>query len=88
MGLAAEFGKQNIRVNSICPLLSGTGLFEVFSGLPYTEENMTKFLHNVPLGRLCEADDVANACLYLSSDLGKFINGVSLNVDGGRSVGS
>ncbi|KAH6972014.1 oxidoreductase [Ilyonectria sp. MPI-CAGE-AT-0026] len=86
-GLAAEFGKDNIRVNCICPLLSATGLFETFSGVPYTEENMKKFLFNVPMGRLCEAEDVGNACLYLSCPLGKFVTGVSLDVDGGRSVG-
>ncbi|OBT42137.1 hypothetical protein VE00_08307 [Pseudogymnoascus sp. WSF 3629] len=87
-GLAAEFGKYNIRVNSVCPLLSATGLFETFSGVPYTEENMRKFLFNVPLGKLCEVEDIANACLYLSSSLGKFVTGVSLDVDGGRAVGS
>lgn len=87
-GLAAEFGKYNIRVNAICPLLSATGLFETFAGMPYTKENMKKFLFNVPLGKLCEAEDVANACLYLSSHLGQFVSGVSLDVDGGRAVGS
>ncbi|KAH7124858.1 oxidoreductase [Dactylonectria estremocensis] len=86
-GLAAEYGKDNIRVNSICPLLSATGLFETFSGVPYSDENMKKFLGNVPLGRLCDASDVGNACLYLSSPLGSFITGVSLEVDGGRAVG-
>ncbi|UPK97422.1 hypothetical protein LCI18_008357 [Fusarium solani-melongenae] len=86
-GLAAEYGKDGIRVNSICPLLSGTGLFETFSGVPYTEENMKKFLFNVPLGRLCDAEDIGNACLYMSGPLGKFVTGVSLEVDGGRSVG-
>lgn len=48
---------------------------------------MKKFLFNVPMGRLCEADDIGNACLYLSSDMGKFVTAVSLDVDGGRSVG-
>lgn len=72
----------------MCPLLSGTGLFETFVGVPYTEDNMKKFLHNVPLGRLAAADDVANSCLYLSGPMGKFISGVTLNVDGGRSVGA
>jgi NAD(P)-dependent dehydrogenase (short-subunit alcohol dehydrogenase family) len=49
---------------------------------------MRKFLFNVPLGKLCEVEDIANACLYLSSSLGKFVTGVSLDVDGGRAVGS
>ncbi|RMZ80126.1 hypothetical protein DV737_g3197, partial [Chaetothyriales sp. CBS 132003] len=87
-GLAAEFGKDGIRVNALCPLLSGTGLFETFVGVPATEENKKKFLFNVPLGRLAEAADVANAATYLVSDEGRFITGVNLEVDGGRAVGA
>ncbi|KAL2414853.1 4-formylbenzenesulfonate dehydrogenase TsaC1/TsaC2 [Exophiala dermatitidis] len=87
-GLAAEFGKEQIRVNALCPLLSGTGLFEMFVGVPYTEENMKKFLFNVPLGRLTDPADVANICSFLASDEGKFITGINLEVDGGRSVGA
>ncbi|KAJ9617723.1 uncharacterized protein PV06_10246 [Exophiala oligosperma] len=87
-GLAAEFGKDQIRVNALCPLLSGTGLFEQFVGVPYNEENMKKFLFNVPLGRLTDPSDVANICAFLASDEGKFITGVNLEVDGGRAVGA
>ncbi|KIW53636.1 hypothetical protein PV05_09188 [Exophiala xenobiotica] len=87
-GLAAEFGKDQIRVNALCPLLSGTGLFEQFVGVPYNEENMKKFLFNVPLGRLTDPGDVANMCAFLGSDEGKFITGVNLEVDGGRAVGA
>jgi len=87
-GLAAEFGKEQIRVNAICPLLSGTGLFESFVGVPYNEENMKKFLFNVPLGRLTDPSDVANVAAFMASDEGKFVTGVNLEVDGGRAVGS
>ncbi|KAH0839251.1 hypothetical protein AYO21_05667 [Fonsecaea monophora] len=87
-GLAAEFGKDQIRVNALCPLLSGTGLFESFVGVPYNEDNMKKFLFNVPLGRLTDPSDVANVAAFLSSDEGRFITGVNLEVDGGRAVGS
>lgn len=87
-GLAAEFGKDNIRVNALCPLLSGTGLFEQFVGVPYTEENMKKFLFNVPLGRLTDPEDIANVTAFLASDEGRFVTGVNLEVDGGRAVGA
>ena len=87
-GLAAEFGKDQIRVNALCPLLSGTGLFEQFVGVPYSEENVNKFLFNVPLGRLTDPSDVANIAAFLGSDEGKFITGVNLEVDGGRAVGA
>ncbi|KAI9713931.1 MAG: hypothetical protein M1820_000661 [Bogoriella megaspora] len=85
-GLAAEYGPHQIRVNSICPLLGGTGMFEKFSGVPDTPENRSKFVGNVPMGRLCEPTDVANACLFLASDEGQFITGVNLDVDGGRAI--
>ena len=85
-GLAAEYGPQGVRINSVCPLLGGTGLFEAFSGQPDTAENRKKFIDNVPLRRLCEPEDVANACLYLASDEANFITGVNLEVDGGRAV--
>ncbi|KAJ0283661.1 hypothetical protein CBS470a_007201 [Colletotrichum nupharicola] len=85
-GLAAEYGPHQIRVNSICPLLSGTGLFEHFAGMPDTPENRKNFIGNVPLGRLCESEDVANTCLFLASDEGKFITGINMEVDGGRAV--
>ena len=68
--------------------MSGTGLFEQFVGVPYTDENMKKFLFNVPLGRLTDPDDVAAFCTYLGSDEGRFISGATIEVDGGRSVGS
>lgn len=47
------------------PLLSGTGLFETFVGVPFTEENVKNFLGNVPLGRLTHPTDVAKAALFL-----------------------
>ncbi|KAJ5626645.1 hypothetical protein N7528_004072 [Penicillium herquei] len=85
-GLAAEYGPQNIRVNSVAPLLSGTGLFSMFTGMEDTPENRAKFIGNVPLGRLTEADDIANMCLYLASDEGRFINGTEMVVDGGKCI--
>lgn len=85
-GLAAEYGPDNIRVNAVCPLLSGTGLFESFVGVPFTEENVTKFVAQVPLGRLTEPLDVANAVLFLASEEGKFCTGVLLDVDGGKTI--
>ncbi|KAF6792330.1 short-chain dehydrogenase reductase family [Colletotrichum sojae] len=60
--------------------------FESFAGVPDTPENREKFLGNVPLGRLCESEDVANVCLFLASDEGKFVTGINMEVDGGRAV--
>ncbi|RDL35707.1 uncharacterized protein BP5553_06319 [Venustampulla echinocandica] len=85
-GLAAEFGEKQVRINSICPLLSGTGLFETFVGVPPTEENFKKFLGNVPLGRLTDPNDIGNYCVFLGSDEAKFITGTCLEIDGGRGI--
>ena len=60
--------------------------FETFSGVPDTPENRAKFLANVPLGRLCEASDVASACLFFASDESNFVTGINMEVDGGRAV--
>jgi NAD(P)-dependent dehydrogenase (short-subunit alcohol dehydrogenase family) len=84
--LASEFGKDQIRVNAICPLLAGTQLFEAFVGVPGTEENKDAYAKAVPLGRLAEPTDVAAAALYLAGDSSKFVTGVLLEVDGGKSI--
>lgn len=86
-GLAAEFAPKGIRVNGICPLLSGTGLFSAFVGVEDTPENRGKFIANVPMGRLADTMDVANAALYFASDESSFVTGTNLEVDGGRAIG-
>ena len=45
-----------------------------------------KFLSTVPLGRLSQPADVANAVLFLASDDAEFLTGVCLPVDGGRTI--
>jgi NAD(P)-dependent dehydrogenase (short-subunit alcohol dehydrogenase family) len=85
-GLAAEYGPHQIRVVSICPLVTGTGLFSAFTGMEDTPENRTKFTSNVPMGRIGEVDDVTAACVFMASSEAKFITGVNLEVDGGRCI--
>jgi len=84
--MAAELGPDKIRVNAICPVLGVTGLLEAFMGAPDTPENRARFLTTIPLGRLAEGRDVANAALFLASDEADFITGLEMPVDGGRSV--
>jgi 3-oxoacyl-[acyl-carrier protein] reductase len=84
--MAAELGPDGIRVNAICPVMGATGLLEAFMGMPDTPENRQKFLASIPLGRLAESQDVANAALFLASDEAAFITGVEFPVDGGRIV--
>ena len=84
--LAVELAPQKIRVNCVAPVMGATGLLESFMGVPDTPENRARFIATIPLGRLSEPKDIANACLYLASDEAEFITGVVLEVDGGRTV--
>ncbi|KAI1070620.1 hypothetical protein LB507_006725 [Fusarium sp. FIESC RH6] len=85
MGLAAEYGPDGIRVNSICPLATMTGLLPTFIGKEITPE-VQKALGNVPLGRMGEVRDVTKAAVFLASEDAEFITGVNLDVDGGRAI--
>ena len=84
--MAVELGPDNIRVNSICPVMGATGLLESFMGVPDTPENRKKFIATVPLGRLAEPIDIARAAVFLGSDDAEFITGVEFPVDGGRTI--
>lgn len=84
--LAVELASDNIRVCGLAPVMGATALLETFMGMPDTPENRAKFLQSIPLGRLCEPEDMASAALYLASDEAEFITGVILEVDGGRTI--
>ena len=75
--LARELGPSNIRVNAVAPGITKT---DMVAALP---ENMIQPLVNaIPLRRIGEADDIANAFLFLASDLASYITGAVLSVDG------
>ena len=84
--MAVELGPDNIRVNAICPVMGATALLESFMGMPDTPENRKKFIATIPLGRLSEPKDIANAAVFLASDDAEFISGVEFPVDGARTV--
>ena len=74
------------RVNAIAPVMGETGMLERFMGCPDTPENRARFLATIPLGRLSQPRDIANAALYLASDEADFVTGTILEVDGGRTI--
>lgn len=78
---AAELGRYNINVNSVCPGLTRTELLErIEKSNPQIIEDMK---NSSVLGRICETTDIANAVVFLCSDMAANITGQSLNVDSG-----
>ncbi len=78
--IASRYAKDGIRCNSIHPSTVDTPLVQEMFKDPIKKQQR---LDEVPLGRLAQASDVANAVLYLASDEASFINGIALPVDGG-----
>lgn len=75
--LARELAKDNIRVNAVAPGVTNT---DMVAALP--KELVNKISAEIPLGRVGEPTDVANAYLYLASDLASYVTGEILQVDG------
>ncbi|HEY7977670.1 MAG TPA: SDR family oxidoreductase [Rhizomicrobium sp.] len=75
---ALELGAEKIRVNSIHPGMIRTDMTAAF--------DQTVLASRIPLGKFGEAEDIANAALFLASDRGKFVTGIQLVVDGGWTV--
>ena len=84
--LAVELAADKIRVCGLAPVMGATALLETFMGMPDTPENRAKFIATIPMGRLCEPEDMANSALCLASDEAQFLTGVILEVDGGRTI--
>jgi len=76
--LAKEFGARNVRVNAIAPGFIET---EMTNALP--EEVKKAYLQQIPLKRFGTSKDIANACLYLTSDLANYVTGQIISVNGG-----
>lgn len=81
--MALDYAQHNIRVNCICPGTAETGMTkEVLENKQLRE----MFLAPIPLKRFGKTSDIANAALYLASDLSAYLTGVVLPVDGGWTV--
>jgi 3-oxoacyl-[acyl-carrier protein] reductase len=76
--LAKEFGSRNIRVNAIAPGFIQTEMTEQLS-----DEIKDYYLKQIPLNRLGQGEDIANLCLFLSSDKANYITGQVISVNGG-----
>jgi 3-oxoacyl-[acyl-carrier protein] reductase len=81
--LAFELAEDGIRVNAICPVATDTGMLPEFAGGDLTVEGIAD---TIPLGRLCEPEDVAEAAVFLAGPGASMITGTALEVDGGRDL--
>ncbi len=79
--LAKEIGSRGITVNVVAPGFIDT---DMTKDLP--EDNKAAMLSEIPLGRLGEGDDIANAVLFLASAAGAYITGETLHVNGGMAM--
>ncbi|NND82090.1 MAG: SDR family oxidoreductase [Gammaproteobacteria bacterium] len=83
--LAAEWGPAGIRVNGISPgPIDGT---EGMDRLAPTEAMRQHYMQQCSLRRFGDPTDIANAAIYLSCELGNYVNGTILTVDGGTELG-
>ena len=76
--VAIELGSRNIRSNAIAP-----GFIETEMTGELNQAMIEEWMKGIPLRRAGQAEDVANACVFLGSDMSKYITGQVLQVDGG-----
>ena len=77
LSLARELGKYNIRVNAVAPGITRT---DMVAALP--KETIDAMSARIPLQRMGEPQDIANAFLFLASDMASYVTGEILSVDG------
>lgn len=81
---AMEYAPYNIRINAVCPSYTQTPMLDsVVEKQPGIDKKLLRF---VPMGRFAEADEIAEAVVWLSSDQSKFITGQTITIDGGLSL--
>lgn len=84
--LAIELAKSGIRVNAINPGPAETPMLPKFFASMDEASGRKVFEDSVPLGRMCQPEDIANMALYLATEEASFITGAVYDVDGGRGI--
>jgi 3-oxoacyl-[acyl-carrier protein] reductase len=79
--VAKELGGRNVRVNAVCP-----GYINTAMTAKLTDEVKKAMISIIPAKRMGEAQDVANAVLFLASDLSSYVTGETIRVDGGMAM--
>lgn len=79
--IAREFGPQGIRANIVCPSMIDTSMLDGIS-----EERFKDIIDSVPMKRAGIPREVAGACLFLASELGGYVTGATIDVNGGSHI--
>ena len=79
--IAKEIGSRNIRTNAIAPGFIQTDMTDVLD-----DKVKEELMKNIPLRRLGNGEEVANAVLFLASDMSSYVNGQTISVCGGMSM--
>ncbi len=86
--MALDYAPYGIRVNAISPAAVNTPMLQAWSQQQPKPESIISYLNNLqPLGKMPEGDVIADACVFLLSDLARFITGHILPVSGGAELG-
>ena len=80
---AMEYVGAGIRINAVCPGAVDAPILDRMTG--GNTEIKNSFAQQLPVGRLCSQEDIAEAVLWLASDVASYVNGVGLVLDGGGS---
>ena len=80
---AMEYVGAGIRINAVCPGAVDAPILDRMTG--GNEDIKNSFAQQLPVGRLCSQEDIAEAVLWLASDAASYVNGVGLVLDGGGS---
>lgn len=85
--MAADYIKDNIRVNCVCPGTTFTeGLAERIKASPDPEAALAEFVRRQPMGRLGKEEEIAHAILFAACDDAAFMTGSIITIDGGASI--
>jgi len=85
--LSREFATKGVRINTVCPGLTETGMLEAFmQGAGNPDKLREAYRRAVPIGRLGKPEDIPGAVLFLSSEDADFITGQTISVSGGLTM--
>jgi NAD(P)-dependent dehydrogenase (short-subunit alcohol dehydrogenase family) len=79
--VALEYAESGVRINVVAPGTTETGMLNRFTG---TAENKAALRSSVPMNRIAEPEEIAEAIVFLGSSKASYITGTSLAVDGGK----